>query len=382
MKRKYFSWKIIICWLSALVLINCKTPYEPKLKSSDTNVLVVEGYIDGAVPVNITLSRSRMISNGDTATRRYETGARVQIEDDHQNIYSLMEVGHGVYTSNYVLSLNTSFQYRLHIFTSDNKEYLSDFVPFKVSPPIDTVAWTIKDGGLQTLLNTHDPNNATRYYRWEYSETWEFHSWDYSVLQYNPTTNKVVNRTVPVFVCWQSDNSTNIYLGSSAKLTNDVITETPLAYIPPHDNKLSVLYSIWVKQYALDINGYNYWVAMKNNTENVGSIFDPQPNETVGNIHCVTNPSETVVGYISAGNSVTNRTFISNSSIPPGWNQYPDCPMITVPDIPDSLKFYFGGGGYEPIDLASPPATGYMGSYSTCVDCTLSGTTIKPSFWP
>lgn len=369
----------MICWLSALVLINCKIPYEPKLKSSNTNVLVVEGYIDGSVPVSIKLSRSRMLSNGDTATRLYETGARVQIEDDHQNIYSLMEVGNGVYTSNYVLFLNTSFQYRLHIFTSDNKEYLSDFVPFKASPPIDAVTWAIKDGGLQTLLNTHDPNNATRYYRWEYSETWEFHSSYYSDLEYDPSKDSVVNRTVPVFVCWHTDNSTSIYLGSSAKLTNDVITEMPLAYIPPHDNKLSVLYSISVRQYALDVNGYNYWVAMKNNTESVGSIFDPQPNESVGNIHCVTNPSETVVGYINAGNSVTERTFISNSSIPRGWNQYPYCPLIIVPL--DSLKYYFGGG-YDPVEKEAPPGKGYTGSYGSCVDCTLSGTNIKPSFWP
>ena len=383
--KNHFSQKIVVCLLAIFCLATCKIPYNPVLKPSDTNSLVVEGYIDGAAPVRFALSRTRMLSNGDTATRRKELNARVSIEDDQQNEYPLADEGNGVYGSSYSLNLNAAFKYRLHIFTLNGSEYLSDLVAFKQSPNIDTIGWAIRDNGVRILLNTHDPANATKYYRWEYSETWEFHSHYYSNYKYNIDSNAVFPRTDQVYTCWQSDNSTAIFLGSSAKLTDDVINEAPLAYIPNHDEKLSVLYSIWVKQYALDADGYNYWVAMKSNTESVGSIFDPQPNETQGNIHSITDPSEAVIGYIGAGNSFEKRTFISNNDMPPGWNQLQDCPPIVVPNIPDSLKFYFGRGGFTPFEVAQPPKsppTGYQASYIECVDCTTKGTNIKPSFWP
>jgi Domain of unknown function (DUF4249) len=381
MARKYFN-LLLPCCLSALVLSNCKVPYDPPLKATDTDALIVEGYIDGAAPVTFRLSRSRILSPGDTSSRRYELGAQVSIEDDHQNTYPLTETGNGFYGDTTVLNLDASHQYRIHIFTSGGREYLSDLVSFKQSPAIDTIAWKLKDDGVQTFLNTHDPKNSTIYYRWEYSETWEIHAEYISILRYVPDSNTVVPRSDRVFACWRSDNSTNIYLGSSAKLASDVINEMPLAYIAPHDKKLSVLYSIWVKQYALDLNGYNYWLAIRNNTERVGSIFDPQPNETTGNVHCVTDPAEKVVGYIGAGNSYEKRTFINNRSLPTTWNPTPDCPLRVVPNNPDSIKYYFGGQ-YDPIvSIQLAFGLSYSASYKDCVDCTLSGTNIKPSFWP
>ncbi|MEO6288306.1 MAG: DUF4249 family protein [Ginsengibacter sp.] len=162
------------------------------------------------------------------------------------------------------------------------------------------------------------------------------------------------------------------------------MSQIPLTYIEPHDFRLSVLYTILVRQYAFDINGYNYLLALRNNTEKVGSIFDPQPNQTVGNIHCISNPSETVVGYVGAGNSIEQRIFIRNDELPPGWNKTPNCPTKDVLNDPDSLKFYFGSGGFAPISaievLGAPVA--YPGSFIECVDCTLRGTNIKPAFWP
>ncbi len=385
--KKYFSQKLFLCCLLALGLGNCKVPFDPPLKSTDVNSLVVEGFVDGAAPVTFKISRSRRLTVGDTAERKYELNARVAVEDNHQNMYPLTEQGNGIYSSINNLNLNTAYQYRIHIFTSDNSEYLSDLVAFKQSPPIDTVSWKIKDNGVQISVNTHDPNNATRYYRWEYSETWEFHSryrssWE-AHISYNPDVVSIIPRTEDVSTCWQTHNSTNILLGSSAKLSADVINQAPITYIEPHDDKISVLYSIWVKQYALDINGYNYFEAIRNNTERVGSIFDPQPNQTAGNIHCITNPAEKVIGYVSAGNSVEKRIFIKNSELPPFWTIYPDCPLVEVPNIKDSLIAYFDGG-WDPIDRMLTPTFDvvYSASYKDCVDCTLRGTNIKPSFWP
>jgi hypothetical protein len=380
MSQKYFSWKWMAV-LAALFLANCKVPYDPPVKSSKAHFLVVDGFLNAEGTTNIKLSRTRNITSGDTAAYINEMNASVIIEDNQNNVYPLYETGGGNYSANY--SLDPYAEYRLHIITADQKEYFSDFVPCKLSPPIDNLGWKFKDGDVQVFVNTHDQNNNTTFYRWDYTETWEFHADYYSTLIYDPITEKVVDRSVPVFVCYRTRNSNNIILGSSAKLQEDVIHEGPLTLIPNHDKRISVLYSTFVTQYALDSAGYNYWNAMRGNTETTGSIFDPQPNQTKGNIHCITDSTERVIGYIGAGTIQQQRLFISNSEMPSGWNQGGRCTEIDVPA--DKVKFYLAGNSYIPYATDPPGAfkpKGYFSASATCVDCTLTGSPVKPYFWP
>src|SRR6185312_13341741 len=229
-------------WLLPLVVLsNCKTPYDPQIKTSKDHYLVVEGFINPDGVTNIKLSRTRNITWGDTAAYINEANAKVIIEDDRNSVYSLFDMGGGNYSGNYYLDANA--KYRLHIFTDDNREYLSDFVPCKISPPIQQVGWKFNNNGdVQIFVNTEDPTNNTRFYRWDYTETWEFHSEYISGFIYDPVTNKVLPRTVPVFVCYRTRNASNVILGSSLKLKDDVIHEAPVTLIPNHDKRISVLY--------------------------------------------------------------------------------------------------------------------------------------------
>jgi len=380
MNQKHFL-LISSCCFALLAFDGCKVPYDPPIKSSNAHYLVVEGYLNGNGQTNIKLSRTRNITQGDTAAYIIETGAHLRIEDEQNNILPLNESGNGIYTGNYFLYSGN--KYRLHISTSNGKEYVSAFVPFKQSPPIDTINWNFKNGGVQIYANTHDPQNHTTFYRWDYTETWEFHSAYFSGLIFNSQSQTVVPRTNQVYICWRTENSTAIYLGSSAKLKEDVISQAPLNLIAFGDPRISVLYSILVTQHALDSAGYNYWNAMKSNTENVGSIFDPQPNQTRGNIRCTTDSSEIVVGYIGAGTTQQKRIFINNNQMPANWNSPSGCTIDSIPK--DSIVYYLGGtGGFLPIDTILDPYTrfAYTASYNNCVDCTYYGTNIKPSFWP
>lgn len=377
------NYYILAAVMVVFFFAGCKVPYDPTLKTAGDRFLIVEGFINvNGVPTNIKLSRTRNVTKGDTASNINETGATVVIEDNQNNLYPLYETGDGNYSASYTLS--PSNQYRLHITTLNQEEYRSDFVVVKESPPIDDLGWKFKDSDVQVFVNTHDPGNQTTYYRWDYKETWEFHSEYYSTLMYDSANVQVVDRTVPVYVCYQTKNSTNIFLGSTAKLQQDVIHEAPLALIPFQDKRISVLYSINVTQYALDPNAYKYWSALKENTENVGSVFGQQPSENVGNIHSITNPFERVIGYISAGSTQQKRLFISNSSMPSNWNQKGNCDYIEVPPIKDSLAIYFGQQGFVPIKphLNGIILLGYYSSEGPCVDCTINGTPQKPSFWP
>ncbi len=186
-----------------------------------------------------------------------------------------------------------------------------------------------------------------------------------------------------IFRCWHTDASTRLLLGSSAKLANDVIYLQLLNQIPSGSQQISVRYSILVSQYALTDSAYNFLTLMQKNTESLGTIFDAQPSQLVGNIHCLNNPVEPVIGYVSAGTMQQQRIFISRSQVPP-WGYSYTCPIpdTLVANQQDSLKKYFGNLGYDPVDF-NPMVMAWTGNLISCVDCRLQGgTNVDPSYWP
>ncbi len=374
-KRHFF----LLLLLVILVFAACKDPYELPPSSVDASYLVVEGYLNGNGPTTINLSRTFKLD--DTARQRPELRADVVVESKSGAVYSLFANGNGVYRAN-GLPLQTTDQYRLRIRTAGGQEYYSEYVDYKPTPDIDSISWRRVNNGVQVYANTHDPQNNTRYYRWDYDETWEFNSAFVSNFDY--VNKRIVERdqSVNITFCWTSRTSTNILLGSSARLQQDVIAEAPLTLIPNRSWKLSVKYSVLVRQYALSEKAYQYWQNMLKNSEKIGSIFDPQPTEIKGNIYAVGDPNETVIGFISAGNIVEKRLFIGRHQVP-NWGYAQGCTEEIVADRSDSLEFFFGSGAYEPINEAMTQAGGKGYSYATvdCVDCRTRGSNVRPSFW-
>ncbi len=370
----------------------CIQKFQPSLSSPPTGYLVVEGIINGAGgPATVILSRTNKISN---ASVLYETGATVQVEGNDNSVYSFSENGNGFYGTD-LLGLTSALQYRLRIKTTEGKEYLSDFAAMKTTPPIDSIEWQIAKSGVQIYANTHDPLNNTLYYKWDYEETWEYHSPFIKEMNYdtvinangNPQLSVVVsqNADLSIYTCWQTALSTEILLGSSARLSNDVIADFPVAFIPPASVKLGVEYSILVKQYALTVDAYNFLEVMKKNTEETGSIFGSQPSELHGNIHCVSNPAETVVGYVGFCSVEGKRIFINNSQLP-SWGAYDwGCTQDSILNDPNLVKAAFIGDLLPTTPLEVNRASGvvirFLAAPASCVDCTLSGSNQKPSFW-
>jgi len=367
---------LLLCFV--LAFSRCKDPYYPPVNNKPLNYLVVEGYIASDTVTVIRLTRTRKISKDDTAQKVAETNANVFVEDDHGNAYPLSESSAGTYEMPARI-LNFSYKYRLNITLGNGKNYLSDFVPFEQSPVINGIDWTFKNSGLQVYINTVGRQNESPYYRWVIEGTWEYHTPFVSGLQYDPMSGAVNPRTNDVHICWVSDNSTNVILGSTASAKNNVL-HGQLIFFPNHDRRLSVKYSAFVTQYLLDSSAYNFWKAMKSNTEDIGSIFDSQPNQAPGNIHCTTDSTETVVGYIGAGNTAQFRGFIDNSVLPPTWNLSTGCITTFVPG--DSAQYYFPYGYVPLYEEYVNRKKGWSSTLTECGDCTYLGTNVKPSFWP
>ncbi len=50
--------------------------------------------------------------------------------------------------------------------------------------------------------------------------------------------------------------------------------------------------------------------------ENAGTLFDPTPTAIPGNIYCIDNPEEPVLGYFEASGVSTRRVFINRDLMP------------------------------------------------------------------
>ena len=297
--------KIYVFLIFSLLIIGCKERYESPVVSPTTGYLVVEGVVNsGQGGTVLTLSRTTKL---DTRDIEYERGAQVKVEGEDKTTYTLLESQAGRYTAQN-LNLNTAKKYRLNIKTSNGKVYLSDFVVVKNNPPIDSITWKRGDGGVQLSINTHDPLNNTRYYQWEYVETWEFQSEFQTFIKYDVKisvngvktysavyrdTNNAQFFDSTQYYCWQTFNSAKILLGTTAKLNEDIVY-LPLTLIPKASIKLKLQYSINVKQYSLTKDGYDFLDIVRKNTEQTGSIFDPQPSGVYGNIHNASDATEQI----------------------------------------------------------------------------------------
>ncbi|MBK5270399.1 MAG: DUF4249 domain-containing protein [Bacteroidia bacterium] len=376
--------KIVLGCMAVFFTTGCKDMYDLPDSAMNVRLLVVEGNLNSGSG-STTIKLSRTVNLKDTVQKKPELKATVTIEGENGVSYPLTGNMEGEYNS-VQLPINANTKYRLRIKTTENKEYLSDYVPVLNAPPIDSVSWQRKESGLETgiqiYVNTHDPQNNTKYYRWDYDETWEFHSPIYSGFEYK--NDSVLPRPDPtkVLICWKTELSNQVLVSSSQKLTEDRISFFPLITIPFGSIKFTVRYSILVRQYALTRQAYEYWDVLKKNTEQLGTLFDPQPSNFISNIHCVTNPNEQVVGFISAGSIAEKRLFISKNEVDP-WSYFSPCIEDSVVK-PKDYKLIFGKKFLIPtreeFNLIGV-LVGYWGTEPMCADCTLRGTNVKPSFW-
>src|SRR3569833_1597811 len=229
-----------------LAVCGCQKLYNPKPIKNTQQILVVEGVIDPSGDSTIFKLSYTVQINAKT-TVAPELGAVVNVEDDKNGIYPIPEIGNGTYAFP-GLNLDLSRKYRLRIRTTDGKEYLSDLVPAKITPPIDSVGFNKKQNSLQVYVSAHDATDKTRYYRWSFDETWLFHA--FAASEYISTRKSLVERSIDqqIYFCYASSFSPTIVLGTTDKLAHDVVYQSPLTLIKGSSEKVEREYSVLVRQ--------------------------------------------------------------------------------------------------------------------------------------
>jgi len=367
---------LILCW-------GCKDKYVVQTNTPAAGFLVVEGFINLNGTTSIMMTRS---SGLDSPMLIPEPGALVEVQSDQGSSYQLSEKPGGLYSDS-AMVLDPSQQYRLHIHTANGKEYLSDLSAPKITPPIDTVSWSGNSTEVTIYVSTHDDQTQPGYYQWQFEETWKYSSAFSSTLEYVDDVLIPRPDSDQIFYCWRTDVNTSISIANTEKLSKNVISDYPLTVIPyATSDKLIDRFSILVKQYSISREWYEWNQKIKKNTEQLGSIFDAQPSETGGNIHCITDPTETVVGFVGCTTETQKRIFISRIEIPPAVipNGYKFCEKDTISLDPSVVHAHLSQGFYLPVHPVYTLGiqTGWEIAGPECVDCRLrGGTTVMPAFW-
>ncbi|MEZ0485120.1 DUF4249 domain-containing protein [Fibrella aquatica] len=382
----FFSFKLRYLGVALLLLaIGCVDPYRPPQIEAPNQYLVVDGFLNGGTG-NSTIKLSRTQNLTSTTRPVVETRASIRVEGNAGEAYSFVESAAGTYTlASTTLPIGRTYQVRIK--TTTGGEYLSDPITIKQTPKIDSLTWEVKNDGVQVYVNTHDDANKTRYYRWEFEDTYEIRT-PYS-SPFDFVNGRVVNRTSPrVSQCWRTQNSTAILLGTSARLTQDVLKQAPLLYIPGSSPKLWIKYSLLAKQYAQSPEAYAYWENLQKTNEQLGGLFDPLPSEMLGNMRSLTNPAEPVLGFVDGHTVEQLRVFIDRP-LTLSFNLlrtgYEDCVLDTIPfpgrPVLPLASTLGPGGGYIAIEQI-PESSSYLATRTRCADCRDIGTITRPSYWP
>jgi hypothetical protein len=371
---KYRSFLTLLLVLPIFIQ-SCIEPFSPPEIALTERALVIDGYLNlNGYESTISLSRTGTLSE---YIRNYkESLAQVTAENEQGEKYPFVEEELGTYKLQ-PLMLSTTLKYRLHIKTADGKEYLSKWVEPRIAPEIDAITYKYDPNrdAVVISVNTHDPANNTKFYRWTFQQTYQYSSAFYSGLEHEVDEEteevSIVQRKENINVCWKTLSSTNISLGSTVKLSSDIIQEMPINIVPVSTNYFRQKYSILVRQSALSEEGFRYWTSLSKSTQGTGTLFDPQPSQVTGNFTNTSDPKELVFGYFSAGAESSKRIFINEA-----LGRYPSCNGPDTLTLAEAKEF----NGYL---LSYDNSGGFVyASDAYCADCRVQGGTIvKPSFW-
>ncbi len=382
--------KYIFILFAFLGVVSCVYPFTPEGVEGEVGILVMEGDINAGIASTFVPSRSISLTgqnNGVEAvdlTEIYvesESGEKFglieKIEEENKDFLNNRKVSYVLGTD----AMSKDHKCRL-VFSADNKTYMTGWLDFVPTPEIDSVTYTVAEDHTHLDIHVHTTglNDTLRYFKWDYKEDWEFSTYFQQTVYYLKDSNMVYlyeEGESPYFYCWNSSISTNINILSTESLSQNKVCQHPVKTIYNTDMRLSYLYAIEVFQKGLSEEAYKYWETLLKNNDGSAGIFAPQPNEMRGNLFCVEDPSEMVLGYISCCETKSRRIFIDRVD----HRIYKSGDNCTQESKPVELWSTMYSSGWDVVNV-DPLSGEIFWAPRRCVDCRANGTKNKPSFWP
>ena len=397
--NKIFYRAMIFC-LAAVVLGSCVydfTPDSEDLPGMDKPLVVIEGDIIVGGITNVELKSTVPVLNGIVQDEISYAGSSVWVESENGDVW------HGSYEDNkYVVDtryLPLDGKYRLCVSVPNRGEYVSEFKSVMISPQIDTITYTRAEdrSSVQFEVSTHNDSREKLYCKWSFTEDWESNSELNADLKAVNVDGDIIMEELDdaekekMSRCFSRGESKEIYIGSTEKLSKNVINKERLHVIYSTDRRLSSLYRLTISQTAMDKDAYKYWEVTKSSISGTGGLFAPMPSEIRGNISSVTYPQEKVLGYISVTTETVKQRYYYASDL----NMYKrNCFDEVYPktekdtegnEVKVWLQLYLSGRKpvrYEYKENGDPIKNMAYWTSEPCVDCRVFSNSSRPSGWP
>lgn len=391
--------------ISSLLLLNaCIEEFIPETLTFE-DFLVVEATITDEFKFQ-EIKLSRTFEFGENPIK--ETQAIVQIIDDSQNSYNFSETESGNYVSNVKFSVEPNRTYTLKVTTKNSMSYTSSAVMLPSNTAqITDVSYSKStnsnfEEGIDILVDSFDPSGNSKYYRYEFEETYiilpPFWSQFEIIIVSDVPPFKVDHqfRTREERVCYNTIISNDIIQTETNSLSEDRITKFPVKFISSNDSIIRDRYSILVKQHVQSLEAFTYYKILNEFSISENVFSENQPGFLEGNIFSDTSPNEKVIGFFEINSVSSKRLFLNYKDVFPNENKPPyfaECVEIELPDLVnpedpnnspliDRIKsgmihiethYTLSGDIVE----SSP----YYLINIECGDCTVFGTNIRPDFW-
>lgn len=394
-KIKHSS-KIILLLLLSLLISSCTETYNLQTNTYEEAIVIEATLTNELKKQEIKITKTARFEDEGVTT---VTGATVTIKDNLNNTYAFAEQS-DKYVSETEFAALAGRQYHLEVRTKEGKVYESSNQTLTTVSPITSIVPTAvtkeKEGlGVQINVNSYDPTRTSKYYRYEYEETYKIVAPKWSSERAIVTGTQGIrvqeDNDPNKKVCYATKKSTDIIITSTNNLTEDRVN-LPVRFIREDDYIVAQRYSILVKQYVENQEAYAFHKIMKEMATSSSVLSPKQPGVLSGNIRCTSNVDEKVIGYFDVTSVSTQRIFFNYTDLFPPTNT----PAYLNPCENISFRYCFQLNTNPPCDgpalisgiqnnaityIAGEGSATYTMVEAACGDCTTFASNIIPSFW-
>jgi hypothetical protein len=391
--KNHKSINSLLVILLATLFSSCTETY-PLLTNTYEEAIVIEATLTNEFKnQEVKITKTARFEDEGVET---EKGATVIVKDNAGNEFLFAEKS-GVYVSQSPFQISPDQEYTLQIMTSDKKIYQSSAVKSNIGDPIQSITPAVvtnKDNetGVQINVSSYNPSGTSKYYRYEYEETYKIVTPRWSPLKLRVITQDsvaLVPNSDDTKICYSSKKSTDIILANTVNQTEDRVN-LPIRFINQNNYIIGHRYSILVKQYIENIEAYTFHKNMRDLSSSSSVLSPKQPGVINGNIKCISDSNTKVIGYFDVASVSSKRIFFNYTDLFP-QNNTPSY-ITTCEDL--LFKFCFSPlnplcRGNAMIKFIEQKEVTYIEHKdilytlvtSECGDCTTFSSNVIPSFW-
>lgn len=395
--------KIRIAFLTLIssIIYNCIEPVTITTNSFE-DTLVVEATITCELKFQkINLSRTFELNGNNLIV---ESNADVKVIEENGDTYNFEENAPGEYLSTSQFAAKPNTPYQLIVLTTNGKEYRASTTMISSAAEIESINFIKElsdngDLGVSVYLNSFDPSGNSRYYRYEFEETYKFIAPFWSRLKISvasPTEVEFTDNNDENQICYSNRFSSGILQTETTGLSEDRVTQELVHFLKVDDYAISERYSILIKQFVQSPQAFTFYKTLKELSSSESVLSENQPGFVKGNIQPVNASNEKVIGFFEISSVSQKRGFFNWRDVFSGEQRRPsyiieDCELIApqfnsnnteLIDVLNEGDFIYYRENYIMGDDPVIPNGGpYVLVRPECGDCTTLGSNIPPDFW-